>query len=235
MKRPRPFRKRIKTFLIVIGIGVAALAVWTGMPGHGKVVAESIGDEDGPAAPTLVANQINPTRISGTLDNGLHWTLVQPIIDNRIAFKRYFPDGKYKGDVGDPRHQNAHPPQDHTPRSVDSYKGTPPTKGWIYAQDFGEGGGFDHAPFACWLLGRLRHGYYPEVKYVITQAPANRNNPSCYGNFRRVTGWRHENRPKVDHDDHIHISYMMTCPGFFDMEHHHSTIIADYAAFLGRS
>jgi hypothetical protein len=148
------------------------------------------------------------------------WRLIQPVIDNRLALGKHFPDERYMGDVGDDDHQNARVPQDHTPGA----RGNKP--GWIYAQDLGDGGGFDLPRFNRWLLDNLRKGKYREVKYVICRLPQMRSvaGGRYYGLFRRAGGWRKEGA--TGHETHLHISYM---PGY---ERAHSTIIADYAAWV---
>jgi hypothetical protein len=147
------------------------------------------------------------------------YRLVQPVVDNRLALAKHFPDMRYKGDIGDDAHQNASPPQDHTPGARGN------KSGWVYAQDLGDGGGFDLPQFNRWLLDNLRKGKYREVKYVICRLPQMRTvaGGRYYGFFSRRNGWRRE--ASSGHENHCHISYM---PGY---ERRSSKLIAEYAAW----
>lgn len=147
------------------------------------------------------------------------YQLAQPILDNRASFAARWPDATYDGDVGDTSHLSGS--GDHTPYSSDVIFGKPMARGWIYAQDFGNGA-FDLASFSRWLLLRLRSGAYPEVKYVITRIPANKGVAGgvYFGLFDRRYNWR--TQLSSGHDTHIHISYM---PGY---EHSHSRLMEDY-------
>lgn len=154
------------------------------------------------------------------------WQLVQPVVDNRLALARYFPDMRYMGDLGNKAHQDDDPPQDHTPGGESCADNVCNKQGWIYAQDMGDGGGFDMPRFARWLLDSVRAGKYPEVKYIITTYPGNKgvDGGKYYGLFDRRYGWKQQSAS--DHDGHVHISYM---PGY---ELAHSNIVADYANWV---
>lgn len=257
--------KRIPSRYIMLGLVLAALlgVERISHPPPGQIVESFVVNESaaagagqapksGPGKPdnqtaagpaSTVANRPK----SGTVMFGppgsaklVKWRHVQPILDNRADFAKYFPNGEYDGDLGDRAHQQADPPQDHTPRSGSAYDGHPAKRDWIYAQDFGtaKNDGFNLPLFASWLLDEVRAGKYPEVKYIVTRSKANqgRDGGKYYGLFMRESGWKRipaaaDNDPNDSHRTHIHISYMMTT-GSIDMEHIHSSIIADYAAWL---
>jgi hypothetical protein len=148
------------------------------------------------------------------------YQLARPVKDNKTALKAKFPGAVYKGDIGDPSHLSK--AGDHTPYSADRIFGQPMRRGFVYAQDLGGGGSLVIAEFARWLLDAVRGNEYPEIKYVITRHPVNRNRDGgrYYGLFDRRYSWR--TQFSSGHDSHIHISYM---PGF---ENRDSTLIADY-------
>jgi hypothetical protein len=158
------------------------------------------------------------------------WALIKPIKQNGGVFAKHFPESRLNGDIGDWHHQNAPSPGDHTSADNFCFRSACNKMGWVYAQDFGKGGGFDCNRFVRWLLDELRAhpDKYKEVKYIISTIPGNRSadDGRYYGVFHRRDNWRPTGKDKTDHADHVHISYM---PG---SERSESTIMADYVKFL---
>lgn len=172
----------------------------------------------------VVAN--SPT--SGTLQvkgEAIDWKLVQPIIDNRNAFARYFPCAVYGNDIvyTAPSYES---PGDQTPVSQENFKGKRMLKGWVYAQGFLGGDGFDNNNFVKWLLAN--HAKYPEVKYVNIFYKRYDDTLT----FGDVHGW--EGEIPSDPSTGLHISYKPTFGGV-EYERARSTMMADYAKSIGRA
>lgn len=150
----------------------------------------------------------------------MRYTLARPILDNRLALEKKFPGAAYIGDAGDKAHQLGS--GDHTAWSSDVIFGEKMHAGIVYAQDIGGGGALVIPDFFRWLLGGLRAGHYPEVKYVISRHALNkgRDGGRFYGLFDRRYSWR--TQKSTGHASYVHISYM---PGF---EGRDSAILADY-------
>jgi hypothetical protein len=136
----------------------------------------------------------------------VNYRLALPIQDNRRALVQRFPGARYGGDVGDPAHMTG--TGDHTPYGTDVIWGQRNHPGVIYAQDFSGGADFDLVEFTRWLLTRLRLGFYPEVKYVISRLEPNKGvaGGRFYGLFDRRYGWRTQR--STGHTEHVHVSYM---------------------------
>lgn len=238
-RRLVPLKFKLAGLMVLIALLVVVLThPW------GGATAERAFGEPGPAkAPgSAPANPDTADKVkigsaaSGSVDvrgyGEVSYKLVQPILDNRQAFAKYFRVSEYSGDLGNHDHEFADRLEDHTPRSVDTYRGTKPRKGWIYAQDLGVSDKntkyFDQVDFTKWFVSQLRDGKYKEVKWFISTRPE-LSGTNYWGDFYRSDGWKAEDR-SPDHDTHVHISYMMSGPsGYDDIEHAHSTIIRDYA------
>ncbi|MGD8373882.1 MAG: hypothetical protein PVI21_03415 [Candidatus Woesebacteria bacterium] len=172
----------------------------------------------------------NPTageaKIYTGVTTGISWTLAYPASDNKQAFRYYFANGKYCGDIGDASHQNASFPQDHTPRSAEVYNGKAMKRGWIYAQDFCAGGSFDLPLFVRWILDEKRKdpGKYPEIKYIISRNAANQ---ACGKKYFGFFGFNPDGsirwQANSGHTGHVHISYKP------DYEKARSTVMFDFA------
>jgi hypothetical protein len=237
-RKPPSFWRRIwgqldwKYKLATVAFPIIAMLFWLSIPRGETVETFVLGP--GEAAPAE-SNEERPVAdvpdraTSGTLSNGAKWRLIQPVIDNYIAFKQHFPGATYSGDIGDPEHQNDNFPQDHTPYSAEVYYGQNMKRGWIYAQDLGAGDGFGLPRFVRWLLDELRKGKYEEVKYVISRHQDNlQHGDKYYGTFIFAPDRTERRQNATFHEKHVHISFR---PGY---EEKHSTIVADYVKWLDR-
>lgn len=154
------------------------------------------------------------------------WNLVQPIIDNRNAFAKYFPCGAYGGDIGDSAMLNKPGDLgDHSPVSQEVFSGAKMSEGWVYAQDFMNGDGFDKNDFVGWLV--TNHAAYPEVKYIHIDVGDGGLT------FDDEHGWKGV-VPAGDPSVNVHISYKPPFGGV-GYERAHSTMMADYAKSIGRA
>ncbi len=159
------------------------------------------------------------------------WQVTQPVADNHAAFKAAFPKAELNSHLGDWRHENDDEPQDHTPIGKSCLNKVCNVKGWVYAQDFGNGKardtGFDLNHFVHWVIDecRAKSKSCEGLKYVVTTIPSNKGS-LYYGAISVRTGWSVAEPHDPDHEDHVHLSWQ---PGF---ERTASSLMANYVASL---
>lgn len=162
-------------------------------------------------SPRLTGGEVTDPRTGATI----RWRPVGPVADEWRYYMLHRTVGwTCLGVIGDRRHLRADPPQDHTPYSASCIGDRCPLRGWVYAID---GRVPDQGRFAPWLLGRVRAGHYPHVKYF--------NVNRRHWSRAAVRGGRPFAYAASSPDDHFHLSVM---PGY---EYARSTILADWAHY----
>ncbi|MEU3455630.1 peptidoglycan-binding protein [Micromonospora sp. NPDC006766] len=138
------------------------------------------------------------------------WRPVGPVVDE-WQFYVALADDAYVclGVVGNAAHWALKNAGDHTSRSSHSTvidgKTVSPKPGWVYAID---GRVPEPVKFEKWLLGEVKAGRYPHLKYFNI---SNRH-------YNQMAGWK----PVYSSDDHLHMSFDPGC------EYADSSILADY-------
>lgn len=130
------------------------------------------------------------------LASGLHWRLARPLVALRDRLRHY---GYTVYDVGDPRHLDAEPPEDHTPYSETGWPGTTPY-GWVTAVDIMPPPAGSGLPSLLDLGLQIERDWPGWLKYM--------NRPTNLANTRAVHVSRQPDPASRSSGDvgHIHLS-----------------------------